>query len=91
MKNVPPIIIFRRHKIYKKKGEGFFRKIDTDAVVASYNTLVLGGIFEHHKTNVVSGIPILRELPILGYIFGRSDVLVKKRQLIIFITPEVIA
>jgi type II secretory pathway component HofQ len=67
------------------------RKIDTDTIVASGQTLVLGGIFEQHKTTTHEGVPLLQEVPLLGRIFSKENINNKKRQLLIFITPEIIS
>lgn len=67
------------------------RKIDTDTIVASGQTLVLGGIFEQHKTTVHEGVPLLQEIPLLGRVFSKENINNKKRQLLIFITPEIIS
>ena len=67
------------------------RKIDTDTIVASGQTLVLGGIFEQHKTTQHEGVPLLQEIPLLGRVFSKENINNKKRQLLIFITPEIIS
>ncbi|MBT4804457.1 MAG: hypothetical protein HON78_05640 [Legionellales bacterium] len=67
------------------------RKITTDAVVPSGHTLVLGGIFEQHKTQVHNNVPLLSELPLFGEIFKETDDVLSKRQLLIFLTPEIIS
>ena len=66
------------------------RKIDTDAIVNSGESLVLGGIFEQHKSNIDTKVPFLGDLPILGKIFSLDEDIIKKRQLVMFILPEVI-
>ncbi|MBT4884537.1 MAG: hypothetical protein HON55_00110 [Legionellales bacterium] len=66
------------------------RKITTDAIVPSKHTLVLGGIFEQHKTEVHNDVPLLSDLPLFGEIFKETDRVVNKRQLLIFLTPEII-
>ena len=66
------------------------RKIDTDTIVAAGQTLVLGGIFEQHKSKSQEGVPLLQDLPILGGVFSKENINNKKRQLLIFITPEII-
>ena len=66
------------------------RKIDTDAIVSSGDSLVLGGIFEQHKSNAESKIPILGDFPIIGSFFSLDEEIVKKRQMIIFILPQLI-
>ena len=66
------------------------RKIDTNTVVASGKTLVLGGIFETNNIKNVAGIPFLKDVPIAGKLFSAVNKNHQKRQLIIFIIPEIV-
>jgi len=66
------------------------RKMVTDADVASKSTLVLGGIIEENQHNIDSGIPIIDDIPLIGSIFHSQEKRIHKRQLYIFIAPEII-
>jgi type II secretory pathway component GspD/PulD (secretin) len=66
------------------------RKIDTRVMIPSGNTLVLGGLVQDDVRNENTKVPILGDMPVLGYAF-RSDA--KRRQksnLLIFITPTIV-
>jgi type IV pilus assembly protein PilQ len=66
------------------------RRLDTQVLIRSGDTVVLGGVFQRESTNAASKVPLLGDLPLLGFLFhnsNRSDV---KRELLIFVTPKVL-
>lgn len=74
------------------KFQGFkTRKANTHAVVQDGHTLVIGGILTERKEQSRSGIPLLSKIPILGYLFGTTTDSVRKKELILMITPHVIS
>ncbi|VUZ85527.1 Type II secretion system protein D precursor [Candidatus Methylomirabilis lanthanidiphila] len=63
----------------------------TSIVVEDGQTLLIGGIIRTDKSKGYTGIPFLSRIPLLGYLFrGTSDVL-ERNELIIMVTPHVIA
>ncbi|MBW6508626.1 MAG: type II secretion system secretin GspD [Desulfuromonadales bacterium] len=54
-------------------------------------TVVLGGLFRNQVTKTVSKVPLLGDIPILGWLFKSTTDRDEKRSLLIFITPRVIA
>lgn len=66
---------------------------ESDSVVRVRNgeTVVIGGLMTSTERNTGSGIPVLRELPIIGALFGGSTRQMDKRELVIFITPRIVA
>jgi general secretion pathway protein D len=66
------------------------RKIDTQVLVPSGNTLVMGGLISDNMTKSQTKVPILGDLPGLGYAFRSSVKKRDRRNLIIFITPTVV-
>lgn len=66
------------------------KKVDTNVLVDSGNTLVLGGIYQNENSTTKTGIPILRDLPIIGIFFGSSTNAMSKSELFIFITPRIV-
>jgi len=53
-------------------------------------TVVLGGLFRNQITKSVSKVPLLGDVPILGWLFKSTSDREEKRSLLIFITPRVI-
>lgn len=66
------------------------RTATTSAVVADGQTVLIGGLISEQRSQVRTGIPLLSKIPILGYLFGSTGDEVRKRELIILITPRVV-
>ncbi|HZL34731.1 MAG TPA: secretin N-terminal domain-containing protein, partial [Tepidisphaeraceae bacterium] len=52
-------------------------------------TIVIGGLMEDRKTDTISKVPILGDIPILGELFKRTQTDKTKTELLIFLTPHV--
>lgn len=66
------------------------QEIKTKVIVEHNQTLILGGIFQHSTNQSTEHVPFLGRLPLLGQLFSRTSKRLEKRQLLIFITPEII-
>ncbi|MCK4425209.1 MAG: type II secretion system secretin GspD [Deltaproteobacteria bacterium] len=66
------------------------RKATTNLVVQDTHTVIIGGLMQTQQENVHTGIPILKNIPILGYLFGSKGYTTKKTELLFAITPHVI-
>lgn len=53
-------------------------------------TLLLGGMITEQEDDVVSKIPILGDIPVLGFFFRNQHKTVKKEELLFMITPRII-
>jgi len=53
-------------------------------------TLVLGGLITDDKTLQVNGVPVLKEIPIVKYLFSSRDKVTDKKELVFVITPHII-
>ena len=60
-------------------------------VTRSDQTIVIGGLISSQKNDTESKVPILGDIPILGYAFKRRNNDVVKSELLIFLTPHVVA
>jgi general secretion pathway protein D len=67
------------------------RTVETTLTVAHGQTIVLGGLIRENKSGGRSGVPYLMDIPILGYVFGSTSRNMSKTELIILLTPQVIA
>lgn len=75
------------------KGASFSldtKKIDTQVLVDSGGTLVIGGIYSDEKLKSSYGIPFLRDIPIIGTLFGGKSDVVNKSEMFIFLTPRIL-
>ena len=66
------------------------RKAKTNLVVQDKHTIVIGGLMQTHQEKNHRGIPLLKDIPILGYLFGSKGYTTKKTELLFVITPHVI-
>jgi general secretion pathway protein D len=66
------------------------REAETSVVLMNNMTLVLGGLIKDSLRTESRGIPFLKDIPVLGYIFGANVRTVNKTELLLLITPRVI-
>jgi general secretion pathway protein D len=67
------------------------RQVKTEVVLKDNQVLVMGGLMRTDTTDTTTGIPILKDLPYIGKLFGSDTTSLKKTELMIFITPHVIS
>jgi type II secretory pathway component GspD/PulD (secretin) len=68
--------------------------IDTNTVSTQINvkdgqTLIIGGLIKREETVSEGGIPLLRSIPVLGYLFRRVDKNFEYFETVLYITPHV--
>ncbi|MCK7491827.1 MAG: type II and III secretion system protein [Comamonadaceae bacterium] len=74
-----------------RKNRAFLeRSVTSKVTVKSGQTLVLGGLIRDNRAERQSGFPILYKIPVLGALFGSTDELVDRTELIVLITPRVV-
>jgi general secretion pathway protein D len=66
------------------------REAATHLFVRDGQTAVLGGLIERQREQSRSGIPLLKDVPILGALFGSTKSVDLQSELYLFITPHVI-
>lgn len=66
------------------------RKIKTNIVVNSGDTAVLGGLMKDEDREAVTKVPVLGDIPILGWLFKARTTSKAKTNLVVFITPTII-
>ena len=54
-------------------------------------TVVIGGLMQTSKGETVTKIPLLGDVPLLGILFRRTQKSESKTELIIFLTPHIVA
>jgi type IV pilus assembly protein PilQ len=74
---------------------GFVPSIDTRSVVTQVvvndgETVVLGGIYETELRDTVSKVPVLGDIPGLGYLFRSRNNVNNNAELLIFVTPKIL-
>ena len=66
------------------------RQAKTTVTVADGDTVVLGGLTRDKKTESENKVPILGDIPVLGWLFKSRESSDQKSNLLIFITPKII-
>jgi general secretion pathway protein D len=66
------------------------REIKSTVAVVDGESIVLGGLISETHDFDNSGIPLLKDIPYLGWLFGTQSKKVEKNELIVVITPRVI-
>ncbi len=67
------------------------RTLNSNVVIKSGDTLAIGGLLQDEVRKGRSKVPILGDIPILGYAFQEKTASRLKRNLLIFVTPTVIS
>jgi general secretion pathway protein D len=65
------------------------RSADSRVGIRDGETIVIGGLMQDQKTQTITKIPLLGDIPLLGLLFHRNQVTKTKTELLIFLTPHV--
>ncbi|EKO3600711.1 type II secretion system secretin GspD [Vibrio metschnikovii] len=66
------------------------RQLNTTVMVQDGQMLVLGGLIDERTAESESKVPILGDIPLLGYLFRSTNTTVEKKNLMVFIKPTII-
>ena len=66
------------------------RDVKTQVLVNDGDTVVLGGIYETTENTSISKVPLLGDLPLLGWLFRNTQTTNNKDELLIFVTPKIV-
>ena len=64
---------------------------DTRVMVDDGQTAVIGGLIRTNETLVHAGVPILKDIPLVGLLFSSKSTSKQNRELIIFVTPKLVS
>jgi type IV pilus assembly protein PilQ len=67
------------------------REVNTQVLVNNRDTVVLGGIYETTNTRNISKVPLLGDIPLLGFLFRNTKNVQNKDELLIFVTPKIVS
>lgn len=65
--------------------------VETNVVVENGGTVVIGGVFITKTEDTVEKVPLLGDIPFLGWLFKYKNDTGNRRELLVFITPRVIS
>jgi len=66
------------------------RTLDSNVLIKSGDTLAIGGLLSDQATKARTKVPILGDIPLLGYVFQSRENERVKRNLLVFVTPTIL-
>lgn len=67
------------------------KKVDTQVLVDNGGTLVIGGVYTQSENESKNSVPLLADIPLLGWFFKNETKASEKRELLVFITPKILS
>ncbi|NOX24566.1 MAG: type II secretion system secretin GspD [Deltaproteobacteria bacterium] len=72
-------------------GPSFTKRLIRNTVlVENGHTVVLGGLIDSNVQNKIIKVPLLGDIPLLGWLFKSKTTVKRKTNLLVFITPRII-
>lgn len=65
-------------------------QVSTQVLVENGGTVVIGGVYKQAETKATTKVPLLGDIPIIGWLFKNENKTDNKTELLIFITPKVL-
>jgi len=65
------------------------KKVNTEVLVENGGTVVIGGVFTQDLSNSTQKVPLLGDVPVVGWLFKNEVKSDTKSELLIFITPKI--
>jgi len=66
------------------------RNTDTNVIVRNGETIVIGGLIQDSQADTVYKVPLLGDIPLLGWLFKKKSTSRSRKELLIFVTPRVL-
>jgi type IV pilus assembly protein PilQ len=66
------------------------KQITTEVLVENGGTVVIGGIYTQDESSTTRKVPVLGDVPYIGFLFKQNIKVDNKNELLIFITPRII-
>jgi type IV pilus assembly protein PilQ len=66
------------------------KRVETQVLVENGGTVVIGGVYTQDIADTTDKIPLLGDVPILGWLFKSNLAEQKKKELLVFITPRIL-
>lgn len=67
------------------------KHVKTEVLVENGGTVVIGGIYTQETRNNTTRIPFFGDLPYIGFLFKNREIIDDKTELLVFITPRIVA
>jgi general secretion pathway protein D len=66
------------------------RETETQVILKNRQTLAIGGLFKNQELETLFKVPLLGDIPLIGFLFRRKTTSVQKMELVIFLTATVV-
>ncbi|MCL2829658.1 MAG: type IV pilus secretin PilQ [Betaproteobacteria bacterium] len=66
------------------------KRVETEVLVENGGTVVIGGIYTQELRETTNKIPLLGDVPYLGWLFKQNSKIDNKTELLVFITPRIV-
>ena len=66
------------------------KQVTTEVLVENGGTVGIGGIYTQDETMQLSKIPLLGDIPIIGFLFRNERRFNDRRELLVFVTPRIL-
>lgn len=67
------------------------KQVSTEVLVENGGTVGIGGIYEQTEQDTTNSVPVLGDIPLLGWLFKQNLKRNDKRELLIFVTPRLVS
>lgn len=71
-------------------GNRLIKRLNTEALLTDKEVLALGGLIRDNVNEVESKVPILGDIPLIGWLFKSKVKTVQRSSLLILLSPEII-
>lgn len=78
-------------QIYNRIPSINTKKINTQVLVENGGTLVIGGVYTANEGEARNSVPLLADIPLIGWFFKNQTNTAEKRELLVFITPRIMS
>ncbi len=66
------------------------KQVSTEVLVENGGTVVIGGIYTQDERSTTTKVPVLGDLPFVGFLFKNNQRVDDRRELLIFVSPKVL-
>ncbi len=66
------------------------KELNTEVLVDNRDTIVIGGLYRKDLSDTVTGFPLIKDIPVFGWLFKTKTKREVRKELLIFVTPTII-
>jgi type IV pilus assembly protein PilQ len=66
------------------------KQVTTEVLVENGGTVVIGGIYTQDERTTVNKVPVLGDMPYIGFLFRNTTKFDNRQELLIFVTPRIL-